>query len=49
MPESFACAVTGAATITAVMSSPQAVIDFDGVALDGTVLDGLNMDASRRL
>ena len=44
MPESFACAVAGTAKRKAVMSIPQALIDFDGI-----VLGGLNMDASRRL
>ena len=44
MPESFACAEGGAARRKAVMSSPQALIDFDGM-----VIGGLNIDASRRL
>ena len=48
MPESFACAVTGAAKRKAVRTIPQAFIVFNGVALDGTVLDGLNMHASLR-
>ena len=49
IPDSFACAVAGAAARKAVISNPQALINFDGVALDGTDLDGLNMDRSRRL
>ncbi len=48
MPESLACAVTGADKRRAVRTIPQAFIVFDGVALDGIALDGLNMDASRR-
>ena len=48
IPESFACAVTGADKRKAVRTIPPALIDFDGIALDGIVLDGLNMDASRR-
>ena len=44
MPESFACAVAGTAKRTAVMSSPQALIVFNGF-----ILGGLDMDASRRL
>ena len=49
IPESFACAVTGADKRKAVRNIPQAFIVFDWVALDGTVLHGLNMDASHRL
>ena len=44
MPESLACAVTGADKRTAVRTIPQSFIVFDGAALDG-----LNMDATRRL
>ena len=48
MPESFACAVTGTDKRKAIKTIPQAFNVFDGVALEGAVLDELNMDASRR-
>ena len=49
MPESFACAVTGAEKRKAVRTIPKALIVTDGVALDGAALEGINIDASRRL
>lgn len=49
IPESFACAVTGADKRKAVRTIPQAFVIFDGVALEGAALDELNMDASRKL
>ena len=49
IPESFACAGKGAENRKAVKTIPQAFIVFDGVALAGIDLYGLNMDASRRL
>ena len=40
--------MTGADNRKAVRTIPQVFIAFDGAALDGTALDELNMDASRR-